>query len=125
MCAHHAMQPWDDAALWAARRGSRGLNTLLRRSSSECYSGDTTVCTNKRLIPAIRSLVKAYSEWRRVPEGEFVFDGRILDEYASEHFVKDHVFNDETKAVRVHPPRARDDPGSNTAYLGPGNRRVL
>ena len=83
------------------------------------------MCTNKRLIPAIRSLVKAYSEWRRVPEGEFVFDGKILDEYASEHFVKDHFFNDETKAVRVHQPRARDDPGSNTAYLGPGNRRVL
>ena len=75
------------------------------------------MCTNKRLIPAIRSLVKAYSEWRRVPEGEFVFDGKILDEYASEHFVKDRVLNDETKAVRV--------PGSNTAYLGPGNRREL
>jgi hypothetical protein len=48
-----------------------------------------------------------HADWRRAPEGAFKFDGKILDEFASAHFVRaPSVSKAKAKAKEPHAPRA-------------------
>ena len=85
------------------------LGDRRRCRPAACGAGDTTRCTDKLLIPRIRSLLKVHTDWRRAPEGAFKFDGKILEEFASAHFVRAPSVSKakaKAKAKEPHAPRA-------------------